>query len=80
LNMSPSENLAGDGEAVVPVSAFLRLPFALGAAAGDVAGAAAGLAAAPASAFLRPRLAFGEEAGAAAGEAAAVASPGDAVV
>ena len=80
LNKSPSENLAGDGEALVPVSAFLRLLFALGAAAGDVAGAAAGLAAAPASAFLRPRLAFGEEAGAAAGEAAAVVSPGDAVV
>jgi hypothetical protein len=80
LNKSPSENLAGDGEALVPVSAFLRLPFALGAAAGDVAGDVAGLAAGPASAFLRPRLAFGEDAGAAAGEADAAVSPGDAVV
>jgi len=80
LNMSLSENLAGDGEALVPVSAFLRPPFALGAAAGDVAGDAAGLAAGPASAFLRPRLAFGEDAGAAAGEADAAVSPGDAVV
>ena len=80
LNKSPSENLAGDGEALVPVSAFLRPPFALGAAAGDVAGDVAGLAAGPASAFLRPRLAFGEDAGAAAGEADAAVSPGDAVV
>ena len=76
LNKSPSENLAGEGEGLVPVSAFLRPPFASGAAAGDAAGLAAG----PASAFLRPRLAFGEDAGAAAGEADAAVSPGDAVV
>ena len=68
LNNSPSENLAGDGEALVPVSAFLRPPFALCAAAGDVAGAAAGLASAAVPAFLRPRFALGEAAGAAAGE------------
>jgi hypothetical protein len=82
LNKSPSENLAGDGEALVAVSAFLRVPFVLGAAAGEAAGEgdAAGLAAAPASAFLRPRLAAGEVAGAAAGEADAAVSPGDAVV
>jgi len=78
LNKSPSENLAGDGEALVAVSAFLRVPFVLGEAAGE--GDAAGLAAAPASAFLRPRLAAGEVAGAAAGEADAAVSPGDAVV
>ncbi|PYK17544.1 MAG: hypothetical protein DME55_09690 [Verrucomicrobia bacterium] len=78
--MSLSENFPGDGEGFVAASAFLRPPFALGAAAGDVAGDAAGLAAGPVSAFLRPRLAFGEEAGAAAGEADAVVSPGDAVV
>jgi hypothetical protein len=40
LNRSPSENLAGDGEGLVADSAFLRPPFALGAAAGDVAGEA----------------------------------------
>jgi hypothetical protein len=78
LNKSPSENLAGDGEGLV--SAFLRVPFALGVAAGDAAGDAAGLVAAPASAFLRPRLAAGEVAGAAAGEADTAFSPGDAVV
>jgi hypothetical protein len=75
LNMSPRENLAGDGEAFVAVSAFLRPPFALG----DVAGDAAVIAASP-SAFLRPRLAFGEEAGASAGEADAVVSAVEAVV
>lgn len=80
LNMSLSENLAGDGEALVPVSAFLRLPFALGAAAGDVAGAAAGLAAVPASAFLRPRFAFGAPAGDSPGAGDAVVSLVDAVV
>lgn len=79
LNMSPSENLAGDGEGLVAASAFLRAPF-LGVAPGDAAGEAAGLAAVPASAFLRPRLAAGEEAGAAAGEEDAAVSPGDAVV
>ena len=80
LNKSPSENLPGDGEGLGAVPAFLRVPFALGPAAGDVAGEgdAAGLAAVPASAFLRPRLAFGEEAGDAAGDAAV--SAGDAVV
>ena len=76
LNRSPSENLPGDGEGLVAVSAFLRVPFALGVAAGD----AAGLAAVPASAFLRPRLAAGEVAGSAAGEDDAAVSPGDAVV
>jgi len=75
LNILPSENFAGDGAGLVAVSAFLRVPFALGAAAGD----AAGLAVAPASAFLRPRLA-GEEGGAAAGEDDAAASLGDAAV
>jgi hypothetical protein len=40
LNRSPSENLAGDGEGLVAVSAFLRLPFALGVAAGAAAGEA----------------------------------------
>ena len=82
LNRSPSENLPGDGDGLVAVSAFLRVPFVLGPAAGEAAGEddAAGLAAAPASAFLRPRLAVGEVAGAAAGEADAAASPGDAVV
>jgi hypothetical protein len=81
LNKSPRENFAGDGDAFAAVSAFLRLPFALGAAAGEVAadGDVAGLAAAPASAFLRPRLA-GDEAGAAAGEDDAAASLGDAAV
>jgi hypothetical protein len=77
LNKSPSENLAGDGEGLV--SAFLRVPFAFGVAAGDPAGDAAGLAAVPASAFLRPPLAF-EEAGDSAGEGDAVVSAGDAVV
>jgi hypothetical protein len=74
LNKSPSENLPGDGDGLVAVCAFLRVPFALGVAAGD----AAGLAAVPASAFLRPRLAFGEAVGDSAGDAAA--SPDDAVV
>jgi hypothetical protein len=76
LNKPPSENLPGDGEGLIAVSAFLRLPFALGVAAGD----AAGLAAAPASAFFRPRFAVGEVAGSAAGEDDAAVSPGDAVV
>jgi hypothetical protein len=82
LNKSPRENLPGDGEGLDAVSAFLWVPFALGAPAGDVAGEgdAAGPAAAPASAFLRPRLAFGDETGDAAGEDDAVVSPGDAVV
>jgi hypothetical protein len=82
LNRSPSENLPGDGEGLVAVSAFLRVLFALGPAAGDAAGEgdSAGLAAAPASAFLRPRLAAGEVAGSAAGEEDAAVSPGDAVV
>jgi hypothetical protein len=80
LNRSPSENLAGAGEGLVAASAFLRVPFALGVAAGDAAGDAAGLAAVPASAFLPPRLAAGEVAGAAAGEDDAAVSPGDAVV
>jgi uncharacterized protein YfiM (DUF2279 family) len=81
LNKSPSANFAGDGEGLIAVSAFFRVPFALGAAAGDAAGEGdtAGLAAAPASAFLRPRLA-GEVAGSAAGEDDAAVSPGDAVV
>jgi hypothetical protein len=80
LNRSPSENLPGDGEGLVVVSAFLRVPFALGPAAGEAAGDvdAAGLT--PASAFLRPRLAAGEVAGSAAGEDDAAVSPGDAVV
>ena len=82
LNKSPSENLAGDGDAAglaaVPASAFFRPRLALGEASVDAAGDAAGLAAVLASAFLRPRLAFGEEAGDSAGDAAA--SPGDAVV
>ena len=80
MNKPPSENLAGDGEALGPVSVFLRLPFALGAAAGDVAGAAAGLAAVPASAFLRPRFAFGAPAGDSPGAGDAVVSLVDAVV
>jgi len=82
LNRSPSENLPGDGEGLVAVSAFLRVPFAFGPAAGDAAGEddAAGPAAAPASAFLPPRFAAGEAAGAAAGEEDAAVSPGDAVV
>jgi hypothetical protein len=80
LNRSPSENLAGEGEGLV--AAFLRVPFALGAPAGDAAGEgdAAGLAAAPVSAFLRPRLAVGEVAGDAAGEGDSAASADDAVV
>jgi len=82
LNKSPSENLPGDGDGLVAVCAFLRVPFALGPAAGDAAGEgdSAGLAAAPASAFLRPRLAAGEVAGSAAGEEDAAVTPGDAVV
>ena len=63
LNRSPSENLAGDGEGLIAASAFLRLPFVFGAAAGDMAGDAAGLVAVAASAFLRPRFAFGAPAG-----------------
>jgi hypothetical protein len=75
LNKSPSENLAGDGEGLVAVSAFLRVRFALGAAAGDATGEGdAAVSVVPASAFLRPRLAFGEEAGDAA------VSAGEAVV
>ena len=80
LNNSPSENLAGDGDALGAVSVFLRPPFALGAAAGDVAGAAAGLAAAPGSAFLRPRFAFGAPAGDSPGAGDTVVSLVDAVV
>ena len=79
MNKPPSENLPGDGDAVVPVSVFLRLPFALGAAAGDVAGAAAGLVAAPAPAFLRLRFAFAP-AGDSAGAGDSAVSPGEAVV
>ena len=80
LNNSPSENFAGDGDALGAVSVFLRPPFALGAAAGDVAGAAAGLDAAPGSAFLRPRFAFGAPAGDSPGAGDTVASLVDAVV
>jgi len=52
LNKSPTENFAGDGDGFAAVSVFLRLPFALGAAAGDATDPAAGLAAVPGSAFL----------------------------
>jgi hypothetical protein len=57
LNRSPSENLAGDGEGLVAACAFLRVPFALGAPAGDAAGGgdAVGLAVVPASAFFCDR-------------------------
>jgi hypothetical protein len=75
LNKSPSENFPGDGEGLIVASAFLRVPFALGAAAGDAAVDATGLAAVPASAFLRPRLP-----GDAAGEGDAAVSAGEAVV
>ena len=78
LNKSPSENLPGDGEGLIAVSAFLLPPLALRVAAGDATGEAAGLAAVPASVFLRPRFALGEVAGEAAGEAAV--SAGDAAV
>ena len=73
LNRSPSENLAGDGEGLIAVSAFLRLPFVFGAAAGD----AAGLAGVVVSAFLPPRFAFGAPAGdsAGAGDAAVLLVP-----
>ena len=77
MNKSPSENLEGDGDGLVAAGAFLRVPFVLGAAAGEAAGDAAGLAAVPASAFLRPRLAF---AGDSAGAGDAAVSAGDAVV
>src|SRR5881392_3208939 len=77
---SPSENLPGDGEGLVAVSAFLRVPFAFGPAAGDAAGEddAAGPAAAPAFAFLPPRFTAGEAAGAAAGDEDAAVSAGEA--
>ena len=80
LNRSPSENLAGDGDGLIAVSAFLRVPFALGAPAGEAAGEGdvAGLGVAPASAFLRPRVALAAGDSAGAGDAAA--SPDDAVV
>jgi hypothetical protein len=45
LEQIASENLAGDGEGLVAVSAFLRLPFALGVATGEAPGDAVGLAA-----------------------------------
>jgi hypothetical protein len=80
LNKSPRENFAGDGDALAAVSVFLRPPFALGAAAGDVTGAAAGLAAAPGSVFLRPRFVFGAPAGDSPGVGDAAVSVVDAVV
>ena len=80
MNISPRENFAGDGDALAAVSAFLRPPFALGAAAGDVAGAAVGLDPVLASAFLRPRFAFGAPEGDSAGAGDAAVSLVDAAV
>ena len=79
LNISPSENLAGDGEGLVAAAIFLRPPFALGEAAGAAADSA-GLATALASVFLRPRFGFGAPAGDSPGAGDAVVSPAAAVV
>jgi len=38
LNKSPRLNLAGEGDAAAAASAFVRVRFALGEAAGDAAG------------------------------------------
>jgi hypothetical protein len=66
LNKSPSENLAGDGEALVPVSAFLRPRLAFGEDAGAAAGeadAAVSSGYAVVSAFLCVRCLAGTPAG-----------------
>jgi hypothetical protein len=82
LNKSPRLNLAGDADAagLAAASAFLRVRFALGEAAGDAAGDGdtAGLPAVAASAFLRPRLALGEAAGDSAVEGDPACSAGEA--
>lgn len=83
LNKSPRLNLAGDADAVgfAAASAFLRVRFALGEAAGDAAakGDSAGLAAVVASAFLRLRLALGEAEGGSAVEGEVACSAGETV-
>ena len=74
--MSLNENLPGDGDGLIAVSAVLRLRLALG----EVAGEAAGLASAEASAFLRPRLDFGAPEGDSSGAGDVAVSPAAAVV
>jgi hypothetical protein len=78
-------NLAGDGEtaglAATAASAFLRVRFPLGEAAGDPAGNgdSAGLPTVAASAFLRLRFGLGETAGDSATAGDAACSAGETV-